>query len=99
MAKEEARETKAAVYLRNQNRIEEQRRVARNVKRMEGNIKGGSTTKVIINDDMGNKIELVNRVDIECAMSVGNEKVGHQTEGGSQLLTPEFNKGLVNYGE
>ena len=64
MAKEEAGETKAAVYLRNQNRIEEQRRVARNVKRMEGKIKRGSTTRVIINDDMGNKVELVNRVDI-----------------------------------
>ena len=66
---------------------------------MEGKIKGGSTTKVIIKDDMGNKVELVNKVDIERAMSAGNEKVGHQTEGGSQLLTPDFIKRLGNYGE
>ena len=35
-AKEEAGEMKAAVYLRNRNRIENQRRIARNIKRMEG---------------------------------------------------------------
>ena len=32
-------------------------------------------------------------------MAVGNEKVGHQTEGGSQLLTPEFIQKLGNFGE
>ena len=32
-------------------------------------------------------------------MAVGNEKVGHQTEGGSQLLTPEFTQTLGNFGE
>ena len=32
-------------------------------------------------------------------MVVVNEKVGHQTEGVSQLLRPEFLKGLGNYGE
>ena len=90
---------KAAVFLRNQNKIEEQRRMARNVRRMEGKIKGGSTTEVIINDNLGNKVELVNKVDIERAMAVDNEKVGHQTEGGSQILTPEFIKCLGNYGE
>ena len=35
MAKEEAGEMADAVYLRNRNRIEGQRRVARNIKRME----------------------------------------------------------------
>ena len=99
MVKEEAGEMKAAVFLRNQNRIEEQRRVARNVRRMEGKIKGGSTTKVVIQDDIGDRVELVDKVEIERAMAAGNEKVGHQTEGGSQLLKPEFIKCLGNYGE
>ena len=34
--KEEAGELKASVFLRNQHRLEEQRRVDRNIKRMEG---------------------------------------------------------------
>ena len=40
LVKEEAGEIKAAAFLRNQNRIEEQRRVARNIRRMEGGKKG-----------------------------------------------------------
>ena len=47
-SKEEIGEMKAAVYLRNQTRIEEQRRVARNVIRIVGKTKGGGTTKVTI---------------------------------------------------
>lgn len=44
MAKEEVGEMEAVVYLHNRNRIEGQRRVARNIKRMEEKSKGGSTT-------------------------------------------------------
>ena len=36
MVKEEAREMKAATFLRNQNRVEEQRRVAINMRHVEG---------------------------------------------------------------
>ena len=46
MAKEEAGELNAAVYLRNRNRIESQRRIVRYVKRMEGKSKGGRTTQI-----------------------------------------------------
>ena len=35
-----AGELKATVFLCNQNQIEEQRRVARNIRRMEGNMRG-----------------------------------------------------------
>ena len=46
LVKEEAGEIEAAVYLRNRNRIEDQHRIARNIKRMEGKSKGGSTTHI-----------------------------------------------------
>ena len=41
IANEEAGELKAAVSLCNQNRVEEQRRVSRNTRRMRGKMKGG----------------------------------------------------------
>ena len=60
LVKVETGEIKAAVFLRNQNRIEEQRRVARSIRRMEGKLKGGNTTKITIDDEDGNTIELIN---------------------------------------
>lgn len=99
LVKEEAGEIKAAVFLRNQNRIEDQRRFARNVRRMEGKMKGGNTTKINIDDKNGNTIELTNRVDIDKVMARENEKMGHQTEGGSQLLTKDYIECLGNHGE
>ena len=99
MVKEEAGELKAAVFLRNQNRIEEQRRVARNIRRTEGKMKGGSTTKVTVVDVDGNSTHLVNRKEIEMVMAKGNEALGHQTEGGSQLLTPAYTQSLGHHGE
>ena len=99
MVKEEAGELKSAVFLRNQNRIEEQKRVARNIRRTEGKMKGGSTTKVTIVDVDGNSTHLVNKKEIEMVMAKGNEALGHQTEGGSQLLTPEYIQSLGHHGE
>ena len=32
-------------------------------------------------------------------MALGNEKLGHQTEGGSQLLSPAYTKSLGHHGE
>ena len=66
---------------------------------MEGKAKGDGTIKITMVDNEGNKVELVSKLDIESAMAVGNEKLGHQTEGGSQLLRPEFIQGLENHGE
>ena len=99
MVKEEAGELKSAVFLRNKNRIEEQRRVARNIRRTEGKMKGGSTTKVTIVDVDGNSTHLVNRKEIEMVMAKDNEGLGHQTEGGSQPLTPEYTQCLGHHGE
>ena len=47
LAKEEAGEIKAAIFLRNMNHVEAQRRLFRNIRHMEGKIKGGCTAKVI----------------------------------------------------
>ena len=46
MAKEEAGELKAAVFLPNANHIETQQRLFRNIRHIEGKVKGGSTFKV-----------------------------------------------------
>ena len=90
LVKEEAGQMKALVFLRNQNIIEEQRRVAHNVRRIEGKAKGGGTNKITLVDNEKNKVELVKKVDTTNVMAVGNAKVGPQTEGGSQLLRPDF---------
>lgn len=99
MVKEETGELKAVVFLRNQNRIEEQRQVAQNIRHMEGKMKGGSTTKVTIKDVNDNSTESLNKLYIERALARGNKSLGHQTEMGIQLLTPVFIDSLGNYGE
>ena len=63
LAKEEAGEIKAASFLRNMNHVEAQRRLHRNIRHMEGNLKGGITSKVIATID-GRYIEFVNKEDI-----------------------------------
>ena len=45
LAKEEAGEVKAAVYICNLNRIEQERKLFQNIRIMENRIKGGSTSK------------------------------------------------------
>lgn len=42
--------------------------------------------------------KLTNRIDIECTISMCNEKLGHQTERGGQLLSLEFVLNLGHYG-
>ena len=89
---------KSATLLRNQNRIEKQRQVARNIRRMEGKAKGGSTTQVkIINED-NIVTDLTHKDDINNTIAEGNEKVGHQKRG-SQLLNHEFIQTLGNHGK
>ena len=66
---------------------------------MEGKMKGGNTTKVIIEDKHGAVIEVTNRKEIDTVMARENEKMGHQTEGGSQLLTKDYITCLGNHGE
>ena len=99
--KEEADELKDADFLRNQNIMEEQKRVARNSRPMEGKMKRGSggTAQIrIVEEDRSIK-ELVNRLGIENAITKDNEKIGHQTERGRQFLILEFIQSLGNHGE
>ena len=46
MAKEEDGELKATVFLQNSSNIKAQRRLFRNIRRLEGKAKGGSTFKL-----------------------------------------------------
>ena len=48
LAKEEAGEIKAAVYIRSLTRIEQDQKLFQNIRVMEKKIKGGSTSKVIV---------------------------------------------------
>ena len=99
LAKEEAGEIKAATFLKNQNHIEAQRRLFRNIRHMEGKIKGGSTSKVTIQSPNGLE-EYTSQHDIDRLCAQVNERKYHQTEdGGSQLLRPEFIADLGHHGE
>ena len=57
MDKEEAGEIKAAVFLRNMNSIEAQRRLFHNIRATENKIRGGSTTQVTITNKNGKVAE------------------------------------------
>ena len=98
-AKEEAGEIKAAVYLRNFNRIEAQQRLFRNIRYVENVIKGGSTVKVTIKDNNGEDIEITDRSNLEKHILENCERIEHQTENGSQLLQKDFLNDLGKYGE
>ena len=99
LAKEAAGEIKAATFLKNQNFIESQRRLFRNIRHMEGKIKGLSTSKVTIQSEEGIR-EYTAKNDIERLCANENERKWHQCEtGGSQLLRPPFINDLGHHGE
>ena len=99
LAREEAGLGEAAIYLRNLNRIENQRRLYQNIRIMEKKHKGGSTSKVIITSKDGSTEEYTSKLPMEKVIASSNEKQWHQTEGGSQLLQDEFIEKLGNHGE
>ena len=98
MAKEEAGEIKVAVFLNNVNHIEAQKRSFRNIRHMEGNLKGGSISKVTVTEGNDNIMEYTDKTLIEKVIAAENEAKYHQTEGGSQLLTKSFLKDLGEFG-
>ena len=61
LAKEEAGEVKAAVYICSFNIIEQERKLFQNIQIMENRIKGGSTSKVIITAADGNIQEFTDK--------------------------------------
>jgi len=99
LAKEKAGETTAATFLRNMNNVEATRRLFRNIRRMEGKIKGGSTSKITKKVD-GIEQEFTDRTSIENLCAQENERKNHLTENGnSQLLDKEYIDDLGLHGE
>ena len=80
-AKEAAGEITAATYIRNLNRVEQQRRVFQNIRRMEDKVKGGSTNKVIITEENGDVKEYNKKEDMEKVIASSNEKKASNRRG------------------
>ena len=99
VAKEEAGEVKAATFLKNQNFIESQRRLFRNIRHMECKVKGMSTSKVTVHSEEGIQ-EYTSKEDIEHLCAQENERKWHQCENsGSQFLQTPFIHDLGHHGE
>ena len=94
MAKEKAGEIKAAVFLSNVNHIVAQRRLLRNIRCMEVELKGGSTSKVKLTEGNGETKKYNDKIPIEKLIAAENEAKYHQSEGGIKLLTKPFLKDL-----
>ena len=88
----------AATYIRTRNNIENQRKIFRNIRYMEGKMKGGFTSKLEVIKD-GTTKEYTDKNDIENLTIKANEAKYHQTEGGSQLLQPSFATSLGAHGK
>ena len=73
MAKEEAGEIKAVVFLKTMNPIEAQRRLFRNIRTIENEIRGGSTTHITITDKHRKVSEYTERRDIEILTTKSTE--------------------------
>ena len=56
---------KAATFLRIANNIEAQRRMYRNIRYMEGKVKGSSTSKLTAISEEGHQIKLTDKLEIE----------------------------------
>ena len=98
LAKEEAGELKAAVYLRNVNHIEALRKIFRNIQHMEDKVRGGNTTKVTTTrDDV--ITEHTDSLPIEQLFATDNVRKQYVTEEGSQLHDPEFIRDFGYHGE
>ena len=73
-------------------------RLLRNIRHMEEKPKGGSISKVTTNDN-GVTVEYTDNIEIKIDIAQNNEATHHQTEGGSQLLSPPFLGLLGRHGE
>ena len=89
LAKEAAGNIKMAIHLRNMNRIEGVRRMFRNIRYMEGKIRGGSTIQVTVTDPNGTVREFTSKAQVEAKIVEENERKYHQTEAGGCQLTDD----------
>ena len=100
LAKEAAGNIKMAIHLRSMNRIEGIRRMFRNIRYMEGKIRGGSTIQVTVTDPDGTVREFTSKSQVEAKIVEENERKYHQTEtGGCQLTDEVFIRQLGTHGE
>ena len=99
IVKEETREVKAATYLTSLNQEEVQRRIFKNIRVMEGKLKGGCTSKVKVTKKDEKITEYTKRESMEAVITSTNERKWHQYEGWIQLLEPQFTSCVGNYGE
>ena len=88
-AKEDAGETTIAAYLRSLNNIEATRSLFQKIRYVEGKLRDGATTQVIIKNDNKEIEEIHDQIPMEAAIIKNNESKYHQTEGSSQLLFEE----------
>ena len=99
VAKEEAGQGSAATILRNMNNIEASRRLFRNIRQMEGKLRGGCTSKLTTTVN-GVEMEHTDRTEIDIACATENQRKYHLTEcGTSQLLSNRFIQDLGHHGE
>ena len=98
-AKEEAGNKTAATYLRELNEKEAIRILFHRIKLIEKRINAGTTSQIQRTQEDGTIVKLVLRKEIEQAIIKGNEAKYHETEGTSDLLSPEFIKLFGHYGE
>ena len=98
-AKEAAGTIKAAVHLRNMNRIEEIRTLFRNIRYMEGKIRAGASAQITVTNADGTFSELTDKEEVETAIIQSNEHKYHQTEGGLQLLEPFLTQNIGTFGD
>ena len=98
LAKEAAGECEAATYLKTRNAIESKRRLFRNIRHIEGKMRGGFTSKIEVKSN-NMTVEYTDRNSIEEKTIQANEVKYHQTEGGSQFLQNDFIASLGHHGE
>ena len=96
-AKEAAGNIKAAVHLRNMNRVEATRKMHQNIRYMEGKISAGATAQVTVTSRDGTITELTAKDEVEYAIINSNKRKYHQTEGGSELLSDALVQYLACY--
>ena len=88
-AKEEAGECKAATYIRSLNSTEACRRLYQNIRYMERLTRAGATSQVTITKSDGSSKNITDPQEMDQALLDKNERLYHQIEVGSDLLSDE----------
>ena len=66
---------------------------------MEGKTRAGATSQIKITNADGTSTDITDPSKMNAALLTNNEKLYHQTDGGSEFLLPENVKLFGNYGE